>query len=395
MGEKNLNFDKETNRIGTNCLKYDFAVERGMPSDVLPLWVADMDFETSSYIKEALIKEAEHGIYGYSEMKKPYFDSVANWLKLHHNWEINEEWLVKTPGVVFALSNAILAYTNENDSVIINLPVYYPFKSAIENNNRKLVSSDLYLGDDNRYYIDFEDFERKIVENNVKLYILCNPHNPVGRVWTKDELTRLGDICIKHGVIVISDEIHSDFVFKGKHTVFANIKEAYKDITITCTSPSKTFNIAGLQVSNIIIPSEKLRDKFTSQLAKVGYSQIGIFGLVACKAAYDNGEEWYNGVKEYIRGNIEFAKTYIEENIKDVTMTSHEGTYLIWLDFNKTGLSDEELEDLIINKAKLWLDSGNIFGETGKGFQRINVACTRKTLSEALCRIKNALEKLA
>lgn len=392
MGEKNLDFDKEVNRVGTNCLKYDFAVERGMPSDVLPLWVADMDFETSSYIKEALIKEAEHGIYGYSEMKKPYFDSVANWFESHYNWTIEEEWLIKTPGVVLALCMAVLAYTNENDSVMINLPVYYPFSASVEFNDRHLVSSDLYLGDDNRYHIDFDDFEEKIIENQVKLFFLCNPHNPVGRVWTREELTKIGDICLKHNVIVVSDEIHADFVFNGKHNVFANVKDEYKDITITCTSPSKTFNLAGLQISNIIIANKELREKFQNQLNKVGYSQVGIFGLVACKEAYDKGEEWYQGVKKYIKANVEFAKTYIEENIKNVKMIHHEGTYLIWLDFRETGLTCDQIEDLIINKAKLWLDSGKVFGENGKGFQRINVACTRKTLQEALYRIKKALE---
>lgn len=393
MAERNLDFDKVNNRKDTNCLKYDFAIERGMPQDVLPLWVADMDFQTSSYIQDALIEEVNHGIFGYSEVKKPYFDSVAGWMKRHYDWDIREEWLVKTPGIVFALAMAVNAYTKPEDSILINLPVYYPFREVIEDNNRKLVSSDLYKGEDNRYHIDYEDFEKKIVEEDVKMFFLCNPHNPVGRVWTREELETIGDICLKHNVIVVSDEIHADFVFKGRHQVFANIKEEYKDITITCTSPSKTFNLAGLQISNLFIPNENLRKTFKKQLDRAGYSQLGVFGLVACKAAYDNGEEWYKAMKEYVWNNIQFAKEYIDKNLPGVTMTDHEGTYLIWLDFNGTGLTPAEVEDLIVKKAKLWLDSGRIFGKTGYGYQRINTACTRQVLTEALDRIRDALNK--
>lgn len=395
MPERNLNFDEYVDRRNTNCLKYDFAERRGMPKDVLPLWVADMDFKTSSYIEDALVERAKEAIYGYSEVMTPYFNAVSNWMKTHHNWDVKEKWLIKTPGVVFALAMAVKAYTNKGDNVMIQSPVYYPFSEVITDNGRNIISSDLYLGEDNRYHMDYEDFEKKIVENDVKLFLLCNPHNPVGRVWTKEELEKIGDICVKHNVLVVSDEIHQDFVFKGKHQVFVAIKKEYEDITITCTAPSKTFNLAGLMMSNIFIPNRDLKHKFKAELNAAGTSQLGIMGLVACQTAYEKGEEWYNAMKSYVQANIEFTKQYVEENLKGVKMVDHEGTYLVWLDFKETGLSVDELEDLIIHKAKLWLDSGKIFGKSGEGFQRINVACPRSTVKEALDRIKEALENVS
>ena len=391
MAERNLNFDKIIDRRNTRCLKYDFAVERNMPADVLPLWVADMDFETSSYIEDAIIERAKHAIYGYSEVKTPYFDILKKWMQKHHDWDIQRKWLVKTPGVVFALAMAVKAYTEPGDAVLIQQPVYYPFSEVIKDNGRNVVSNTLYLGEDNRYHIDFEDFEQKIVDHKIKLFLLCNPHNPVGRVWTKEELTRLGDICVKHHVTVVSDEIHEDFVFKGKHQVFANIKKEYEEITVTCTAPSKTFNIASLMISNILIPNPELKRKFKHQMDAAGISQLNVLGLVACEAAYEHGEEWYQEMKAYVKENIEFVKQYVEEQLPGVNMVEHEGTYLVWLDFRETGLSVEELDDKIINQAKLWLDSGKIFGSCGEGFQRINVACPRKVLEEALDRIKNAV----
>ena len=381
MSERNLDFDKVIDRRNTRCLKYDFAKRRGMPEDVLPLWVADMDFATSSYIEDALIERAKHGIFGYSEVQTPYF-------------EILEKWLIKTPGVVFALAMAVKAYTEIDEGILIQAPVYYPFYEVIRDNGRKIVENELYLGDDNRYHIDFEDFEDKIISEKVRLFILCSPHNPVGRVWTAEELVKLGDICVKHGVIVVSDEIHADFVFKGRHHVFASLKKEFENISITCTSPSKTFNLASMMMSNIFIPNHELKRKFRKELDAAGTSQLGIMGLVACEAAYCKGEEWYRSMIEYVRKNIEFTKEYIAENIPDVSMIDIEGTYLVWLDFHKTGLSAEELDRRIIHNAKLWLDSGKIFGKCGEGFQRINVACPRSILKEALDRIKNILKGL-
>ncbi len=391
MAERNLDFDSVTDREGTKSLKYDFAKRRGKPEDVLPLWVADMDFKTSSYIEDALVEHSRHGIFGYSEVQKPYFDIVSAWMKKHHDWDVQERWLVKTPGVVFALAMAVKAYTDRGDGVLIQMPVYYPFSEVIEDNGRKVVSNTLVLGEDNRYHIDFDDFEKKIIEEKIKLFFLCSPHNPVGRVWTRDELTRLGDICVKHHVLVVSDEIHHDFVFHGEHIVFANLKKEYEDISIVCTSPSKTFNLAGMLLSNIFIPNPKLRHKFRKELDAAGISQLGVMGLVACEAAYSKGEEWYQAMHSYVADNIVFTKKYVEEKLPGVRMTEHEGTYLVWLDFRETGLSAEELDEQIVYQAKLWLDSGKIFGESGRGFQRINVACPRSVLSEALERIRKVI----
>lgn len=324
-------------------------------------------------------------------VQTPYFEILANWLKKHHNWDVQEKWLIKTPGVVFALAMAVKAYTEIGESVLIQTPVYYPFYEVIRENGRKIVENELYLGDDNRYHIDFEDFEKKISSEKVRLFILCSPHNPVGRVWTAEELAKLGDICVKHGVIVVSDEIHADFVFQGRHHVFASLKKEFENISVTCTSASKTFNLAGLMMSNIFIPNRELKQKFRRELDAAGTSQLGIMGLVATEAAYSYGEEWYRSMLEYVRENIGFTKEYIAENIPDVSVIDIEGTYLVWLDFRKTGLSAKELDRLIINNAKLWLDSGKIFGKCGEGFQHINAACPRNILKEALDRIKSII----
>lgn len=387
MSERHLDFDTVIDRKGTRSLKYDFAVRRGKPKDVLPLWVADMDFQTSSYITDALEDMVKHGVFGYSESEEHYFGAVQNWMERHYNWHVKESWMTKTPGIVFALAMAVKAYTQENDAVLIQPPVYYPFKEVVEDNHRRLVNNTLVLGGDGTYTIDYEDFEKKIIEENVKLFILCNPHNPVGRVWTKEELERLGDICLKHGVFVVSDEIHADFVFERKHTVFSEVKEAYRDISMICTSPSKTFNIAGLQISNIFISNPEKATAFRRQVAAAGYSQVGLPGLVACEAAYRHGDEWLEGVLAYIKANAEFTRAYLQEHLFRVKMTKLEGTYLVWLDFRDYGLTDKELDEKILNQAGLWLDSGAVFGKCGEGFQRINIACPRKTLQQALDRL--------
>lgn len=391
MPERNLNFDEIVDRKGTDCLKYDFSVRRGLPEDVLPLWVADMDFKTSSYIEDALTERIGHAIFGYSEMEKEYFDAVAGWMRRRHNWEINPRWLVKTPGVVFAIAMAVKAFTDPGDNILIQQPLYYPFYETIENNGRVAVSSDLHIGSDNRYHIDFEDFEQKIIDNKIKLFLLCNPHNPTGRVFSRDELTRLGDICLKHNVIVVSDEIHNDFVYKGEHTVFASIKKEFEDNCIVCTSPSKTFNLASMLISNIFVPNRELRHKFRHQIDAAGISQLNILGLIATKTAYSSCDEWYEKMYEYVGSNINYVKEYVRDNLPGVNVIDSEGTYLVWLDFNGTGLSVEELDRRIIHEAKLWLDSGKIFGKTGEGFQRINVAAPRQTVTECLERIKKIL----
>ena len=393
MSERNLNFDEKINRKGTKCLKYDFAVKRGYPEDVLPLWVADMDFRTTSYVEDALAKLAHYNIYGYTNTQSGdgFFEAVAGWMKRHHNWEVRPEWHVKTPGVCVAIANAIRAVTEPGDAVLINQPVYYPFSNIILQNGRKRVSSDLVCGEDGSYSIDFQDFEQKIVENQVKLFILCNPHNPVGRVWTKEELLRIGTICREHQVLVFSDEIHFDFIWSGEHHVFQEVDSAFREFTMTATAPSKTFNLAGLQQSNIFIPNEKIRKAFIRQYQVSGLDEPNTFGIAATQAAYNHGDEWYEAMKKYVWENICYAKNFIDERIPDVRMNLPEGTYLFWLDFRKLGLSADELEDLIIHKAGLWLDSGRIFGTSGEGFQRMNAACQRSTLQEALERIEKAI----
>ena len=394
MPERNLNFDEVIERRHTDSLKFDFAKRRGMPEDVLPLWVADMDFKTSSYVEEAVIERTKHAIFGYTETgadleNDSYFHAVADWMKRRHDWEVRPEWLIKTPGVVFALAMAVKAFTKEGDPVLIQQPVYYPFSEVIRDNDRVIVSSDLYLGDDNRYHIDFEDFEKKIVENHIKLFLLCNPQNPSGRVFTKEELTKLGDICLKHEVLVVSDEIHNDFAFFGEHTVFANIKKEFEENCIICTSVSKTFNLASMLISNIFIPNQKIRRAFRKQVDAAGISQLSALGLVATKIAYEKGDEWYEKVVSYIKENIAFVKSYVKENLPGVKVIDGEGTYLMWLDFRGTGLSCEEIDRRIIYDARLWLDSGKIFGKTGDGFQRINVATPRSILEECLVRIRD------
>ena len=392
MTEKNTNFDEVIERRNTDCLKFDFAVKRGMPEDVLPLWVADMDFKTSSIVLDKIKERVEHGIFGYTETGDNYFDALYSWLDKNHNFKIEKRWVVKTPGVVFAIASAIKAFTNEGDAVLIEQPVYYPFSGVIRDNKRRVVSNDLVLTD-NKYHIDFDDFEKKIVENKIKLFVLCNPHNPVGRVWTKDELIKLIDICIKHDVIIFSDEIHADFTYEGyTHIPLINADERIKDYCIIATAPTKTFNLAGLQISNIIIPGEEIRRKFIKDVDAVGYSQANTIGIVACEAAYRYGQEWYEELKKYLKGNLDFVRDYLKTELPKIKLIEPEGTYLIWLDFRGLSLYERELEELIVKKAGLWLDNGAIFGRTGAGFQRINIATNRSVLKEAFDRIKAAIE---
>lgn len=396
MSEENIDFDRVTERINTDCLKYDFAVRRGKPEGVLPLWVADMDFMTSKKILDVMEARVRHGIFGYTECGDEYFEAVSGWMERRHGWKVQNGWLVKTPGVVFALAMAVKAYSDVGDAVLIQQPVYYPFTEVIEDNGRKVISSDLVLSEDGRYQIDFEDFEKKIAENHIPLFLLCSPHNPVGRVWMKEELIKIGEICRKYHVIVVSDEIHEDFVFGDrKHYVFSNLKKEFAEMSITCTSPGKTFNLAGLQVSNIFIPDPKLRGQFKKQIAAAGYSQLNTIGLAACEAAYCYGDEWYEAMLKYIAGNLEFMRDYIRTELPVLRMTEPEGTYLAWVDFRGLGLSEEELEELIVRKAGLWLDSGAIFGRTGAGFERFNAACPRSILWQALEQLKTAIRKIS
>ncbi len=391
MAERNLDFDRVIERRGTGCIKYDSAPEYGMPEDVLPLWVADMDFATSSYVLDAMRARVDHGIFGYTEEVPGYFESLRDWMQRHHDFAVEKSWLVKTPGVVFALAMAIQAYTQPGDAVLIQQPVYYPFEGIIRDSGRQMITNTLYLGEDNRYHIDFEDLEAKLCAHRVKLFLFCSPHNPVSRVWTKEELIRLGDLCMQHQVIVVSDEIHADFAFQRKHHVFATLKQEYAQRCVICTSPSKTFNLAGLNLSNIFIPNGELRERFRSCVNAVGVNELNVMGQVACEAAYRQGEEWYQAMMRYVADNISFIGQYVEENLPGVRLVAHEGTYLVWLDFRELGLREEALEQRIVHEAKLWLDSGGMFGAGGAGFQRINAACPRRLLREALDRIRSML----
>jgi cystathionine beta-lyase len=386
-------FNAITDRRNTNCLKWDFAVERGRPSDVLPLWVADMDFPAPPAVQEALHKAVSHGIFGYSDTKEDYFQAVSQWFQGHFGWKTQPEWLVKTPGVVYALAMAVQAFTQPGQSVLIQPPVYYPFFSVIQDNDRRLVESPL-VHENGRYSIDFDDFERKVVEEQVKLFLLCSPHNPVGRVWTVEELRKIGSICQKHGVIVVSDEIHCDFALPGHpHTIFPAAVPELAEQTVVCTAPSKSFNLAGLQTSNIWIQNPQLRAAFCKQIDRSGYSQLNGLGLVACQAAYESGGEWLEQCKDYLRDNLEFVREYLAQNLPEIKLVEPEGTYFAWLDCSQLGLSQEALDDLVVNKAKLWLDAGHIFGGGADQFQRMVLACPRSILEQALKQLENAVHR--
>lgn len=375
--------------------KHALLEKSGYTSDTLPLWVADMDFQTPKEVIDALKEAVEFGIFGYNFIPDDYTTAVCNWQKNQFGWNIEKEWIVNTPGVVTSVALAIRALTKPGEGVLIQRPAYPPFMKVPEFNNRKIVNSALVLKG-NKYQIDFEDFEKQITLHSPKLFILCNPHNPVGRVWTKEELTRLGDICVKHGVIVISDEIHEDFVFdfKGYHHVpFASIKPEFAAISITSTAPSKTFNIPALKASNIFIPNPELRKRFADEQESY-HIGINLMGVVACRAAYTYGADWLNQLKLYLYKNVEYIRGFLKANLPQVQMIEPEGTFLLWLNFNALGLSHDELENLIAKKARLWLNSGAGFGPEGEGFQRMNIASPLSVIQEAMNRLKTAIDTL-
>ena len=388
-----VDFDTVPNRRGTNCFKYDFAREMGMPEDVLPLWVADMDFPTAPAVLERLHALAEHGIFGYTGVKDAYFSAVHNWYAQRFGWETQRSWLVTTPGVVFAIAIAIRAFTQKGDAILIQQPVYYPFANKVTENDRQLVVNPLVLKN-GRYEMDFADMERKIEDYHVKMVLLCSPHNPVGRVWTKEELLRVGEICQKHGVLVVSDEIHADFTYAGHtHRVFASVKSEFADFTITCTAPSKTFNLAGLQNSNIFIPNRQLRHAYKKELSACGCGGTNCMGMAACQAAYEAGADWLEQLKQYLAGNLAYIRQFLREKLPEIALIEPEGTYLVWLDLRKLGLTEQQQRQLIVQDAKLWLDTGTLFGQGGEGFERINIACPRTTIEQAMQRLEHAVHK--
>lgn len=372
------NFDLEINRYNTNSLKYD--IKRGRPDGIFPLWVADTDFKSPDFLIEELIKKANHGIYGYSEPLDSYFKALEGWYLRQYDVKIDTSKIKLTNGVVFSICQLIRSVTKENDAILINEPVYYPFKSSIVANDRIPISSDL-VNIDNRYYFDFDDFEKKIILNHVKAYILCNPHNPVGRAWSEEELLRIIDICKRHNVFIISDEIHGDFVYNAKFNTV--LKYLDKNFAVV-SALSKTFNIPGLQISHIYIADSDIYKKFLNELDRVGYSQLSIFGLVASEVLFKEGDEYLRELKDYLWKNILFVKEYLEEKLPKLKLIIPEATYLVWIDFREYGYSVKELRNIIINKCNLWLDDGIIFGNSGSGFQRINIALPKHRLKIAL-----------
>ena len=386
------NFDDTIVRHGTNSMKWDKLKELYGREDLLPLWVADMDFSVAPAISKAIEKRLNHPVYGYIYCSDKYYQSIIGWMKRRHNWEVKKEWIVFTPGVVPALSYAIRAFTEPGDNIIIQSPVYHPFYNTIRNNERNVITNPL-IYEHGKYYMDFEDLESKI-DSRTKLLVLCSPHNPVGRVWTKEELVRLGEICLKNNLKIISDEIHFDLVYKGySHTVLANISPEIRDNCIICTAPSKSFNIAGLQVSNIIIPNEDMRKKYTLQLEKDHIVRPNIFGEGALIAAYDESEEWLDSLVQYLEENRNFFMDFVEERIPELKVIRPEGTYLLWVDCSGLAMESEELKDFFVNKCRLALNDGEMFGSEGKLFQRFNIACPRSTLEEVLRRIEEAIKE--
>ena len=377
-------FDKVIERQNTYSLKYSPAL-RGKPLDVLPMWVADMDFSAPPCVQNALIERAKHGIFGYSEPDDLYFSVLQSWFEKRFDWHIEQEWLATTPSVVNAIYLAIRAFTKADGAVLIQQPVYYPFEAAVKQTGRKLLVNELVYSD-GKYGIDFEDFEKKAEQ--AELFVLCNPHNPVGRVWTGDELMRMGEICLKHKVIVVSDEIHQDFIFQGhKHLVFSKLDPRFAETSITCTSPSKTFNLAGMLHANNFISNKAMQNAFKKEYESCGLAQPGVMGLVACKAAYEGGAEWVDELVRYLQGNMLLIREFLQTNIPQIKLVEPEGTYLAWLDCSGLGLSASELDHAVTNKAKLWLNNGPVFGLGGKGFQRLNAACPRSVLQKGLERL--------
>jgi len=383
------NFDNVINRHNTNSYKWDAA-----DADLLPMWVADMDFEVPQPIKEAIVKRAEHGIFGYSMPQESYYEAIINWEKRRHGWAIEKEWITFTPGIVPAVHMLVRALAQPGDKVIVQTPVYYPFFNAIINNGCQIEKNSLKL-QNKKYIMDFEDLERKVKDPRARLLILCSPHNPVGRVWNREELVRLGALCVENDVTVISDEIHCDLIFKGhKHRPFAALDTRFTQNSITCIAPSKTFNLAGLQTSAVITPNADIRARFTNVLVSDGLMMPSPFGITALEAAYNHGEPWLEQLMDYLSRNVDFLVRFVEERLPMVEVIKPEGTYLVWLDFRKLGIDPHTLEDLMLKKAKVWLDEGYIFGREGKGFERINVACPRSLLKQGLQRIEKAVNSL-
>ena len=385
------NFDEIIPRNGTWSIKFGLQKEKFGRTDLLPMWVADMDFRTPHFITDAVKKRAAHEIYGYTYRPNEYYKSIVRWIKKLHSWDIEREWITFCPGVVPALNLAIMAYTNPGDKVIVQPPVYFPFFSAVKNNNRKLVNNQL-LYENGKYTIDYKNLEKEAA-TGAKLILLSNPHNPVGRVWTKEELEKLAGICIDNNILIISDEIHSDLILPGyKHIPIAGISETITNHVVTCMAPSKSFNIAGLATSSVIISNPPIREKFNMMMEKLHVGGGNIFGMEASIAAYSNGKEWIDNMLEYLNDNMNLVYDYCRERIPLIKPVKAEATYLVWLDCSDLGLDDVYLHKFMIEKARLGLNDGPTFGKGGNGFQRMNLACPRSIVHEALERLEKAVK---
>lgn len=385
------NFDREIDRKKTNSLKYDFAVERGRDVDVLPLWVADMDFQAPKPVLDALQNAVSHGIFGYSEVKGEYFDALYRWFDSRFDWQPKSEWLVKTPGVVFALAMAVRALTKEGDSVLIQPPVYYPFFEVIRDNNRKIVESPLLLTG-GHYEIDFDDLEEKIASQNVKLFLLCSPHNPVGRVWTKEELQKLGELCDRYHVFVVADEIHCELVYEGHdYTPFASLSERFRQNSVTCVSPSKAFNLAGLQIANIIAADEGVRRRIDRAININEVCDVNPFGVIATIAAYNEGGAWLDALRKYLWENYEYLYRFFEQRLPQYPVLPLEGIYLVWIDCRASSIGSDATTLRLQEEQKLMVNSGTLYGPGGEGFIRLNIACPRTLLADGLERIAHVL----
>ncbi len=391
MGSQKYNFDRIIDRKNTNSIKWDFCKSFLGHEDLLPMWIADTDFECAAEIVEAVKKVATHGIYGYSAPPESYFEAAISWMFKKHGWQIKKEWILSTPGIVSALNIAVQTFTKPGDKVIVQSPVYPPFFQAVLNNGRFVIDNPLKLDKKRRYTMDFDLLEKQI-DCRTKLLFLCSPHNPVGRVWKKEELKKLAEIAKKHNLIVVSDEIHGDIVFNGhKHTPFASISNDAAQRTITCTAPSKTFNIAGLQASVIIIPNRHLYADFATTLNNFGIQYPNIFAIEGLIAAYTKGDKWLSQMLEYLENNALFVIDFFKKEMPKVHPVLPEGTFLMWLDFRDTGMSQEELRKFVYRKARVALNDGMSFESCEEGFMRINIGCPRSVLEEGLARLKNAL----
>lgn len=387
------NFDISVNRLGTNSVKWDYLDNVFGNGEVLPMWIADMDFEAPQSITDAVVKRAQHRIYGYTERGDSFYTAIADWMKKRHGWQISNEWIEVCPGVIPALCLSILTFTEPGDKVLLQPPVFPPFFSSIENNGRIVVNNQLKQ-ENGKYVMDYDDLEAKL-SSGVKAMLLCNPHNPVGRVWNREELRKVGELCNKYNVIIISDEIHSDLVYSGcTHIPAASVSEQLSVRTVTCVAPSKTFNIAGLFIGAVIISDKTLRDKFNHTLNRVGIEMSNLFSSTALESAYTNGHEWLNQLLTYLEGNIDFLVDYFNKRIPRIKVSKPQGTFLAWLDCRELGMKQKDLVDFFISKARVGLNDGTSFGAGGEGFMRINIACPRSLLEEALKRIEQAVNSI-